>query len=81
MLAGQPLPYAKRTWNGLHLRVALLRSAGIAVPDRLDEIGRVPAHDVLDAATVGWSADRYGAGRAAYLHPDADPQREPVIWY
>jgi predicted RNase H-like nuclease len=80
-LAGQPLPYAKRTWNGLQLRVGLLSSAGIAVPDRLDEVGRVPADDVLDAAVVAWSADRYANGRAAHLHPDADPELEPVIWY
>ena len=81
VLAGQPLTYAKRTWNGLHLRVALLSSAGIVVPDRLDEVGRVPADDVLDAAVVAWSADRYANGRAAHLDPEADPELEPVIWY
>ena len=80
-LSGRPLPYGKRTWNGLHLRIGLLGSAGIAVPDFLDEAGRVPADDVLDAAVVAWSADRYANGRAAHLHPEADPALEPVIWY
>jgi predicted RNase H-like nuclease len=80
-LAGQPLPYAKRTWNGQQLRISSLTSAGITVPGILDEVGRVPADDVLDAVVVAWSADRYANGRATHLHPDADPGREPVIWY
>lgn len=80
-LAGQPLPHPKRTWNGLHQRIALLGNAGIVLPDLLDELGGVPADDVLDAAVVAWSADRYATGRAAHLHPDADPELEPVIWF
>jgi predicted RNase H-like nuclease len=77
ILAGSPLLFAKRTWNGQRERTRLLARAGIKIPDRLDA-GLVPADDVLDAAVTAWSATRIARGE--HLTLPADPQRsEPVI--
>ncbi len=81
VLAGEPLRYPKRTWNGLQQRLALLEEVGIYLPHLLDEAGRVPADDLLDAAVVAWSADRHARSRSAHLPADADIRRQPVIWY
>jgi predicted RNase H-like nuclease len=77
VLAGEPLAFAKRTWNGQRERVRLLASAGIELPDRLDA-GLVAADDVLDAAVAAWSAARIARGE--HLTLPADPQPgEPII--
>jgi predicted RNase H-like nuclease len=77
VLAGEPLLFAKRTWNGQRERVRLLASAGIEVPDRLDA-GLVAADDVLDAAVTAWSATRIARGEHLIL-PDEPSPDEPVI--
>ena len=77
VLAGGPLAFAKRTWNGQHQRVRLLAEVGIEIPTRLDA-GLVGADDVLDAAVVAWTATRIANGEHVTLPPD--PRRgEPVI--
>jgi len=80
-LAGGPLSHTKRTWNGQQQRLQLLAEASITAPDYLEDAGRVPTDDLLDAAVVAWSADRHARGMSSRLPPDADPRREPVIWY
>ena len=83
-MAGAPLRYAKRTWNGQMSRRALLSGEGIALPDDIGAAGRVPPEDVLDAAAAAWSAHRIATGTARSV-PDP-PQRHPsgqpiAIWY
>ena len=77
VLAGRPLAFAKRTWNGQRERVRLLRGAGIQIPESIDA-GLVPADDVLDAAIVAWSATRIGRGEHLTIPADPEPG-EPVI--
>lgn len=77
MLAGAPIAFAKRTWNGQRERLRLLADAGIEIPHRFDA-GLVAADDVLDAAVVAWTATRIAHGEHVTLPPD--PRRgEPVI--
>jgi len=78
-LAGQELPFPKRSWNGLQLRLKLLHEAGIELPPELD-IGRVPADDVIDAAVVAWTARRVARGEAESL-PSGHEDRIGAIWY
>ena len=78
-LAGRPLAYGKKTWNGHHERAALLRRAGIRIPRRL-EAGVVAADDVLDAAVTAWTATRIARGEHRTLPADPRPG-EPVIHY
>lgn len=83
-LAGSPLPFGKHTWSGHGWRRALLREAGIQVPDEIGEAGRAGPDDVLDAAAAGWSAHRIATGAAASLPdpPQTDVSGRPVaIWY
>lgn len=68
-MAGGPLAWSKRTWNGWAQRVRLLADQGIAVPDDLGDAGSVPVDDVLDAAAAAWSAGRIADGAAGSL-PD-----------
>src|SRR5919108_2803117 len=77
VLAGAPLPFAKRTWNGMHERIRLLAGAGVDLPHRLDA-GLVATDDVLDAAVAAWSATRIARGRHVTFPPDPRPG-EPVI--
>jgi predicted RNase H-like nuclease len=77
VLAGKPLAFAKRTWNGQRERLKLLRRAGIRIPDRLDA-GLVAADDVLDAAVAAWTATRIVRGEHVTLPGDPRPG-EPVI--
>lgn len=82
-LAGRPLRFSKRTWNGHSERRRLLSGAGLSLPDRLpDAVGAVPADDVLDAAAGVWTAARYVAGEARTV-PDEMPLPGfgEVIWY
>jgi predicted RNase H-like nuclease len=78
-LAGQPLAYGKKTWNGQHVRTALLRGAGIQIPRRIDA-GAVAADDVLDAAVTAWTATRVAQGEHRTLPADPEPG-EAVIHY
>ena len=81
-LAGGHLRHSKRTWNGQMERRRLLAGAGIELPDELAS-GPAAADDVLDAAAVAWSANRYAHGEAAPL-PSEPPLRSgrPIaIWY
>lgn len=83
-LHGRPLPFAKRSWNGLLLRRRLLGGVGIAVPDDAGAGGRAAADDVLDAAAAAWSAHRAARGDARSLPdpPEIGPAGRPVaIWY
>lgn len=77
-MAGEPLRWAKATWNGLMLRRSLLTGAGIHVPDRIHD-ERTPAVDLLDAAAAAWSAHRYALGRAIPLPADTTA-RIGTIW-
>lgn len=86
VLAHAPLAYAKTTWAGAARRRALLRSAGIVLPDDLGSANSAPPVDVLDAAAVAWSAHRIATGHAGRLPADApdqlDDRGEPIaIWY
>lgn len=71
-LAGEPLAWPKKAWNGQAHRRALLASAEppIELPDDLGAAGSVPVDDVLDAAAAAWSARRYALGTA---EPHGDP--------
>jgi predicted RNase H-like nuclease len=77
LLAGKPLVFAKRTWNGHRERLSLLRRAEIRIPDRLDA-GLAAADDVLDAAVAAWTAVRIAQGEHKTLPADPAPG-EPVI--
>lgn len=77
VLAGAPLAFAKRTWNGQHERLTLLRRAGITIPKRLDA-GLVPVDDVLDATVAAWTATRIARGEHVTI-PSDPAQGEPVI--
>ena len=77
VLAGAPLAFAKRTWNGQHERLTLLRRAGITIPKRLDA-GLVPVDDVLDAAVAAWTATRITRDEHLTIPSDPAPG-EPVI--
>ncbi len=83
-LAGERLSASKKTWAGVMRRMALLSEAGIDLPVDLGAASVVPVDDVLDAAAVAWSADRYARGEALSL--PADPPRdqrgrEVAVWY
>jgi predicted RNase H-like nuclease len=77
VLAGKPLLFAKRTWNGQRERIGLLGTVGITIPDQLDA-GLVRSDDVLDAAIAAWTATRIAAGENVTIPPDPQPG-EPVI--
>jgi predicted RNase H-like nuclease len=65
-MSGAPLADSKHSPAGLARRRALLREAGIVVPDRVPGAAE---NDLLDAAAVAWSARRIAAGTARVL-PD-----------
>lgn len=81
-MAGRPLAYSKRTWNGQMMRRRLLACSGIDIPDDLGGAGLAAAEDVLDAAAAAWSGYRIATGQAFSL-PDP-PQRldgrDVAIW-
>lgn len=79
-----PLPHKKTSWEGQMTRRALLRNAGIVLPDDLGPAGRVPPDDVLDAAAAAWSAQRIARQRASCFPdpPQLDDRGRPIaIWY
>lgn len=82
-LAGCPLGFSKRTWNGHSERRRLLSGVGLSLPDRLsDAVGVVPADDILDAAAGAWTAVRYAAGEARTIPSEMPlPGFGEVIWY
>ena len=82
-LAGAPLAWTKKSWNGLLLRRRLLAGAGIVLPDAIPDVGGVVADDVVDAAAVAWSARRIAAGEARSLPDPPEPGdggRPVAIW-
>ncbi len=81
-MAGAPLPWSKRSWNGLMLRRRLLAAAGLALPEELPGAGGVPADDVVDATAVAWSARRIAAGTARTFPdpPEEVDGRLVAIW-
>lgn len=83
-LAGQPLRFSKKQWNGHNARRTLLAAHGIEIPDVLDDAGIVGADDILDAAAAAWSASRIAEGQALSLPdpPEYDGAgRRVAIWY
>ena len=81
-LAGGPLDYSKKTWNGQMLRRQLLATAGLRLPDTISgPADRVPVDDVLDAAAAAWSAARWAADRAQALPERVDEPADQTIWY
>jgi predicted RNase H-like nuclease len=80
-MAGEPLAFAKNTWNGQALRRALLARHDVALADRLDEAGGVPPADVLDAAAVAWTARRHARGESQSLPDGWSRGRPGAIWY
>lgn len=82
-LAGRPLEFAKKTWNGQMERRRLLECVGLNLPDDIGDAGRVPPDDVLDATVAAWSAQRIAGGEAATLPdpPEVLGGRTNAIWY
>lgn len=82
-LAGRPLEFAKKTWNGQMERRRLLDGVGLTIPDDLGDAGRVSPDDVLDAAVAAWSATRVATGKAGSLPdpPEMLAGRATAIWY
>jgi predicted RNase H-like nuclease len=83
-MAGAPLASSKTTWAGMAHRRALLRAAGILLPDDLGPANPVPPVDVLDAAAVAWSARRIalGTGRRLPARDQLDDRGDPIaIWF
>lgn len=81
-MAGEPLSWSKKSWNGLQLRRQLLVDAGIVVPDVIENIGAVGSDDVVDAAAAAWSARRVATGEALSF-PDPPEEiggRRVAIW-
>ena len=82
-MAGKPLRWSKRTWNGLSMRRALLITHGIVPPAEIAEIGTAGPDDVLDAAAAAWTAQRIVSGTARSVPPEptTDELGRPVaIW-
>ena len=84
-MAGQPVRYAKTTWNGLQERLAALGRHKIELPiEPLLGLGKAGIDDVLDATAAAWSAWRVATGNGRVL-PSEEPlpslERREVIWY
>jgi predicted RNase H-like nuclease len=82
-MAGGPLPWSKKTWNGVMRRRGLLLDEGITIPDLLEgPAATVPPDDVVDAAAVAWSARRIAEGNGNRLPADgAGEAFGMAIWY
>ena len=61
---GVPLEWSKTSWNGAALRLRILESQGVIVPQDLGATGAAEIADVLDASIAAWSADRIARGVA-----------------
>ena len=79
-MAGAHLAEPKGSWNGLALRLALLREQGIELPAHAGEAGRVRPDDLVDAAAVAWTAGRIASGTAERLGAAGDRRREQAIY-
>jgi predicted RNase H-like nuclease len=81
-MAGEPLAWSKKSWNGLMLRRRLLGAAGIELPDIVPAVAGAVADDLVDAAAVGWSARRIAAGTARTFPdpPEEGDGRRVAIW-
>jgi predicted RNase H-like nuclease len=66
-MQGHPLDRPKRSWNGMNLRVELLRRHGVVVPAPLEGAGSTPSDDILDAAAAAWTAHRFATGEGQGL--------------
>ena len=75
---GVSLEWSKTSWNGAGLRLRILESQGVIVPQDLGATGAVEIADVLDASIAAWSADRIARG-VALSFPSAS-QRIGAIW-
>ena len=75
-----PLPHPKRTWNGMAMRLALVRDVGLEPPVDAGVAGTVAVDDLLDASALAWSAARIACGSARCL-PDAPGAGAPSIWW
>lgn len=82
-MAGRPLGWAKKTWNGLSERRELLRREGIDIPSDLGAAGEAAPDDVLDAAAAAWTAHRVAthSQQSLPLRPDVYEGRPVAIWY
>jgi len=81
-VGADPVPWSKKSWNGLLVRRNLLAAAGIRLPDVIRDVGAAGADDVVDAAVVAWSALRIAAGRARTFPdpPEEHDGRQVAIW-
>lgn len=82
-MAGTPMTYPKRTWNGYQERLTVLASHGLSVPDHLGDLGPASPDDVLDAFAAAWTADRFSRDEAVSvpeLPTQLDGDRPIQIW-
>jgi predicted RNase H-like nuclease len=83
LLVGRRLA-AKRTWNGLRVRLAALEARGVVLPPAFDGGHRVAVDDVVDAAMVAWTADGVHRRPGLRSHPAVvrqfDHGRPIAIW-
>lgn len=75
LLGDARIPWSKKTYGGMRRRLSLLRSAGVELPDDLDEANAVGIDDVIDAAAAAWSARRIARGEARSF-PEVPTQRD-----
>lgn len=85
MLAGAPLQYPKRSWNGQQQRRQLLAQLGVEIADVLPpDVGSACPDDVLDAAAGAVTAAAIASGRCRAFGWGADqpPPRgtRGLIW-
>ena len=83
-LAGEPIPTARKSYDGTMTRLASLSAAGIVMPSRLS-IGKVDIEGVLDAAVAAWTSNRHARGLSrcfpkADRHRQQDGDRAVAIW-
>lgn len=83
-LLGRPAAASKKTWAGMHERLAALRADGIEL-GALPGVGhRGAVDDVIDAAAAAWSTARLAAGRGVpYPNPPEHDEltgRQVAIW-
>ena len=82
-MAGEQLPWPKKSWNGLMHRRRLLVEAGIVLPDKLEALSTAAADDLVDAAAVAWSARRIARRQSESLPAEREDHdgRAVAIWY
>ena len=83
-MAGHPIEFSKKSWNGLQLRRRLLEAEGISLPDEIVDGGAARSDDVLDATAAAWTASRVARGIAGSLPNPPERNgagRSMAIWY